>query len=163
MAKRKAQIVIMDGYIKWARFRKSDMDTKFVPDGQFNAEFYPETEDELEKLLVEAEQRKKSIVLKEAYDGVGYGIGKYVKVQRNNINRSVEEFGGPPQIVKMDGDNPSGDWDFDEDGLIGNGSKVRVKLVFYGEGNLAGHRLEKVGILEPVYYDPDQPAEASGF
>ena len=45
MAKRKAMTIVMDGYIKWARLRTSEMDTKFVPDGQYNAEFYPEDQE----------------------------------------------------------------------------------------------------------------------
>jgi hypothetical protein len=162
MTKRKAMTIVMDGYIKWARLRPSDMDTKFVPEGQYNMEFYPETEEELDKLLNEAKERKKTIKLKDPYDGEGYGVGKWVKISRNHVNRSVEEFGGPPVVVKMDDDQQAGSWDFDEDGLIGNGTKARVKIVFYGEGNLAGHRLEKLGVLEHVPYESGA-GSASGF
>ena len=160
MTKRKAQTIVMDGYVKWARLRTSDMDTKFVPDGQYNMEFYPATEEELAKIINEATERRKEIKLKDPYDGEGYGIGKYFKVSRNHVNRSVEEFGGPPTIVRMDGEAQSGKWDFEMDGGIGNGTKVRIKLVFYGEGNLAGHRLEKLGVLEHVPYEL---SDASGF
>lgn len=162
MAKRKAKTLVMDGYVKWARLRTSDMDTKFVPDGQYNMEFYAEDQEQLAKILDEANERGKEIKLRDPYDGVGYGVGKYFKVSRNHVNRSVEEFGGPPEIVKMAGDDPVGSWDFAEDGLIGNGSKVRIKLVFYGQGNLAGHRLEKLGVLEHVPYE-DGGQAASGF
>ena len=65
-------------------------------------------------------------------------------------------------MVKMDGDTVNDRWDFEMDGLIGNGSKVRVKLVMYGEGNMAGHRLEKLGVLDLVSYVPDADM-ASGF
>lgn len=162
MTKRKAQTIIMDGYIKWARLRTSDMDTKFVPEGQYNMEFYPETEDELSKITTEANLRKKELKIKDPYDGNGYGIGKWFKVSRNHVNRTVEEFGGPPTVVKMDDDTPAGSWDFESDGLIGNGTKVRIKVVFYGEGNLAGHRLEKLGVLEHVPYEQTESI-ASGF
>ena len=47
-------------------------------------------------------------------------------------------------------------------GVLGNGTKVRVKLVCYGSGRMSGMRLEKVGVLEHVPYDPEMQ-EASGF
>lgn len=162
-AKRKAQTVVMDGYLKWARLQESDMDTKFVPEGQFNAEFYPEDGTQLDKIQLEADLRDKDLLVKDPYDGIGYGMGKWIKISRNNINRTVEEFGGPPTIVKMDDNEPAGDWDFETDGLIGNGSKVRVKVIFYGTGNLAGHRIEKIGVLDHIPYEQGQHAEASGF
>jgi hypothetical protein len=162
MAKLKAKTIVMDGYIKWARLRTSEMDTKFVPDGQYNAEFYPEDQDNLDKIMSEAKARGKKIALKDPYDGEGFGIGKYFKIYRNHVNRSVEEFGGPPVVVKMDGNTVNDRWDFEMDGLIGNGSKVRIKLVMYGEGNMAGHRLEKLGVLDLVSYVPDADM-ASGF
>ena len=162
MAKRKAMTIVMDGYIKWARLRTSEMDTKFVPDGQYNAEFYPEDQENLDKIMSEAKARCKQIALKDPYDGEGFGIGKYFKIYRNHVNRSVEEFGGPPVVVKMDGDTVNDRWDFEMDGLIGNGSKVRIKVVMYGDGNMAGHRLEKLGVLDLVSYVPDADM-ASGF
>ena len=162
MAKRKAKTIVMDGYIKWARLRPSEMDTKFVPDGQYNAEFYPEDQENLDKIMSEAKARGKKIALKDPYDGEGFGIGKYFKIYRNHVNRSVEEFGGPPVVVKMDGDTVNDRWDFEMDGLIGNGSKVRIKVVMYGDGNMAGHRLEKLGVLDLVSYVPDADM-ASGF
>lgn len=164
MAKLKAKTIVMDGYIKWARLRTSEMDTKFVPDGQYNAEFYPEDQENLDKIMSEAKARGKKIALKEPYDGEGFGTGKYFKIYRNHVNRSVEEFGGPPVVFKM-GEDYEGivkRWDFETDGLIGNGSRVRVKLVMYGEGNMAGHRLEKLGVLDLVSYVPDADM-ASGF
>jgi hypothetical protein len=164
MAKRKAMTIVMDGYIKWARLRTSEMDTKFVPDGQYNAEFYPEDQENLDKIMSEAKERGKQIALKDPYDGEGFGVGKYFKIYRNHVNRSVEEFGGPPAVLKM-GEDYEGTmtrWDFETDGLIGNGSKVRVKLVMYGDGNMAGHRLEKLGVLDLVSYVPDADM-ASGF
>ena len=162
MAKRKAMTIVMDGYIKWARLRTSEMDTKFVPDGQYNAEFYPEDQENLDKIMSEAKARGKKIALKDPYDGEGFGIGKYFKIYRNHVNRSVEEFGGPPVVVKMDGDTVNDRWDFEMDGLIGNGSKVRIKVVMYGDGNMAGHRLEKLGVFDLVSYVPDADM-ASGF
>lgn len=164
MAKLKAKTIVMDGYIKWARLRTSEMDTKFVPDGQYNAEFYPEDQENLDKIMSEAKERGKKIALKDPYDGEGFGTGKYFKIYRNHVNRSVEEFGGPPVVFKM-GEDYEGivkRWDFETDGLIGNGSRVRVKLVMYGEGNMAGHRLEKLGVLDLVSYVPDADM-ASGF
>jgi hypothetical protein len=161
MAKRKSKTIIMDGYVKWARLTQADMDTKFDPRGKFTAEFYPETHEELDKALDEAEARGKDLTVKDPHDGEGYGIGKFIKIVRNNVNNTIEELGGPPEVVRLDEDGNMEPWSFDEDGLVGNGSKVRVKLDFYGEGRFAGSRLAKIGVMEHVPYAPE--AKASGF
>jgi len=158
----KPKYLIVDGYIKWARLREEDKDTKFQEHGQYNAEFYPETQQELDKIVKEVTSRDKEINPKTPHDGVAYGVGKWVKVSRNHVHHKIEEFGGTPPVVKMDGETVAGDWDWDEDGVLGNGTKVRVKLVCYGSGRMSGMRLEKVGVLEHVPYDPEMQ-EASGF
>lgn len=161
MAKRKSKTIVMDGYVKWARLTADDMDTKFDPRGKYTAEFYPETHEELDKLLVEAKARGKDLKVKDPHDGDGYGIGQFVKISRNNVNNTVEELGGPPEVVKLDNGEQTDTWDFSEDGLVGNGSKVRVKLDFYGEGSYAGTRLSKIGVIDHVPYEKTQAA--SGF
>ncbi len=156
MAKRKSKTIVMDGYVKWARLTADDMDTKFDPRGKYTAEFYPDTHEELNTLLEEAELRGQKLAVKEPHDGEGFGIGQFVKVSRNNVNNTVEELGGPPEVVKLDGNEQVGVWDFSEDGLVGNVSKVRIKLDFYGEGTYAGTRLSKNGVLDHVPYEKTQ-------
>lgn len=66
-----------------------------------------------------------------------------------------EEYGGgAPKVVKADGTN----WDYDEDGFIGNGSLVEVLLNVYDTSrkNIVGTRLEKVKVVEHKVYNPDE-------
>lgn len=65
--------------------------------------------------------------------------------------------GGAPKVVKADGTV----WDFDEDGLIGNGSTVEVTLSVYDTSRKAivGTRLDKVKVLVHKEYDPDAEDE----
>lgn len=65
----------------------------------------------------------------------------------------AEIGGGAPKVVKADGTT----WDYDEDGPIGNGSKVEVTLSVYDTSRKAivGTRLDKVKVVEHVPYDPD--------
>jgi hypothetical protein len=66
----------------------------------------------------------------------------------------TDQFGGgAPEVLKAD-NNP---WDFDTDGLIGNGSKIAVIVQVYDTKNkkIFGHRLEKIKVLEHVKYDSD--------
>lgn len=55
--------------------------------------------------------------------------------------------GGKPLVVDSDG-NP-----WDETRLIGNGSRVRVKVSVYDTRMGKGHRLEGVQVLEYIPYD----------
>lgn len=151
---RKAENVIVDGYLKWAKFTPSKMDTKFVPEGQYNAEFYPADQEELDKLVTEAGLRKKKLSFKEPHDGEGYGVGKWLKIQRPNVHK-IEDFSGPPPVYKMQEGVQSDKWSPEQDGLIGNGSKVKLKVAFYGEGERAGHRIVKVGLLDHVAYEEE--------
>lgn len=151
---RKAENIVMDGYLKWAKFTPAEMDTKFVPTGQYNAEFYPADEGELEKIEKEAKLRKKKLVLKDPSDGEGYGVGKWFKIQRPNVHE-IDDFSGPPPVVKMKDGEQVEPWDASLDGLIGNGSKVKLKIVFYGEGDRAGHRIVKIGLIDHVVYEEE--------
>lgn len=65
--------------------------------------------------------------------------------------------GGAPKVVKADGTV----WDFDEDGMIGNGSTVEVTLSVYDTSRKAivGTRLDKVKVLVHKEYDPDAEEE----
>lgn len=66
----------------------------------------------------------------------------------------TEQYGGgEPEVVKADGTK----WDYDEDGAIGNGSKVEVTLSVYDTSRkgIVGTRLEKVKVLEHKPYNPD--------
>lgn len=58
---------------------------------------------------------------------------------------------GAPEVLRPDG-NP---WDYEEDGMIGNGSKVRVQVVVTDlpKQGVVTTRLEKVKVLELEEYE----------
>jgi hypothetical protein len=64
-----------------------------------------------------------------------------------------EKYGGGPPAVLNDEGN---EWDYDEDGPIGNGSEVEVVLSVYDTSrkNIVGTRLEKVKVLNHIAYVP---------
>jgi len=57
-----------------------------------------------------------------------------------------EAASGPPKVVKDDG-TP---WDFEDDGPIGNGSKVKVRVSVYPTKMQPGTRLESMKVVEHV-------------
>ena len=91
-----------------------------------------------------------------------FGVGKYMKVKRllsdvkNFVNRKGEDitidYGGAPTVVNLtEGREKKRLWDYNEDDLIGNGSKAKVQFEVYANG--AGVRLLNVGVTEHVIYD----------
>lgn len=80
--------------------------------------------------------------------------GRYVKFSRDHNPKEWEGKvifkGGPPEVVKADGS----EWDGK---LIGNGSKVTVKLSIYKSKMGPGSRIVKVRVDELVEYNPDGP------
>lgn len=64
-----------------------------------------------------------------------------------------EKYGGGPPTVLNDEGN---EWDYDEDGPIGNGSEVEVVLSVYDTSRkkIVGTRLEKVKVLNHIAYVP---------
>lgn len=75
---------------------------------------------------------------------------------RVKFKRKWEENygGGAPRVIKPDGT----EWDYDMDGVIGNGSTVEVILSVYDTSrkNIVGTRLERVNVVTHVEYErPD--------
>lgn len=62
--------------------------------------------------------------------------------------------GGAPVVQKADGTI----WDYDVDGVVGNGSEVTVVLSVYNtsRSSIIGTRLDKVKVTKHVAYDPDE-------
>ncbi len=87
--------------------------------------------------------------------------GQYVVFKRKcsemdyRVKQHVEN--GPPKIYLKEGDEYK-PWD---DGLIGNGSVVTVKVDIYDTRNGKGHRLISVGIDKLVEYDAPAKEDAS--
>jgi hypothetical protein len=63
---------------------------------------------------------------------------------------TVIDNGGEPEMYGPDGEP----WDIDKDGLIGNGSKVKVYLSVYSTSRKAifGTRLEGVKVIDHVEF-----------
>ena len=83
----------------------------------------------------------------------------YVNFKRKFIHEKFPDLGGVPEVTDADG-NP-----FSE--LIGNGSKVTVRVEVYDAGKVGnGTRLQKVRVDELVVYDggnkPVIPADFIG-
>lgn len=79
--------------------------------------------------------------------------GLAVRFRRPWKHQSIEDFGGPAQIVDADGN----DWD---DGVsIGNGSKVEVAIDVYDTKLGKGTRLAGVKVLELVPYESESSGE----
>ena len=82
---------------------------------------------------------------------------KYYKATRPHfnpkfVNQETGEQGvlvGPPAMFKRSGEDYVA-WDWEEDGLIGNGSKVIVKLDVW-DGKIT--TLEKVAVVDHVVYE----------
>lgn len=164
MTNTKARYVVMEGYLEYARVFQENMDSnpEFHPTGQFNMNFYPATEEDLQKFWDSGvpQSFRGNSRLKTPKTGEGYGIGKFIRLKRDNVSRVAEELGGPPQVVFWTEESMGAPWSFTEDGELGNGTKALVKVVVYGSGDRTGHRLEKVGVKEHVPYEAKQ---ASGF
>lgn len=75
----------------------------------------------------------------------------FYKCTRKHINPKFEDnnYMGPPKVIKeVDGANVS--WDWEEDGLIGNDSEVKVRLSVWDEKIVT---MEIVKVLELVPYE----------
>lgn len=152
-----AKTIVMTGYVEYARVFKHNMDAnpEFHPTGQFNVNFYPESQEDLQKFWDSGvpESFRGNSRLKSPREGDGYGIGQFIRLKRDNENRISDDLGGPPEVVWFTEGNENKAWDTDTDGELGNGTKVRVKVTVYGSGDRTGHRLEKIGVLDLVPYE----------
>ena len=157
MSKAKARVIVMKGFVEYSRVFKENMDSNpdFHPTGQFNMNFYPETEADLQMYWDAgvAEEFRGHQRLKDPRSGDGYGIGQYIRLKRDNVNPIAETLGGAPQVVNWSGDEltKGSNWSF-SDGELGNGTKVQVKVTVYGEGDRTGHRIDKIGVINLVEY-----------
>lgn len=76
---------------------------------------------------------------------------------RRNEDHPIEDFGGPPQVIIEDPENPGKYIPFDK--LIGNGSKGTVKVSVYDSKMGKGTRLEVVRVDEWVEFKTDDPTK----
>ena len=85
------------------------------------------------------------------------GRGTTVKFDRK-FDTGRDWDSGAPVVTKADGTR----WNYDEDGIIGNGSTVEIKLSVYDtkRKDIIGTRLDRVKVIEHVeYIAPDDDDE----
>ena len=130
--------------------------------GQYVVNAYFTSEEQIEKLLVEGMDPKPMSHDRVVEGNEAFGIGKYIKLKRpvpdniktfENKKGPVEvNYGGPVGVVNLtNGVENKSWWSFEEDGLVGNGSRAMVQFEMYADG--AGLRLVNVGILGHVTYE----------
>lgn len=156
----KSTYINLIGYANYPRlfeFNKDMAEWNQSFEGLYSMDFYPQDEAEWERAWKTLE--KKTMQGDRDKDGnPDLGTGKYLKLKRKHKDPSgIEDFSGPPEVVHWTDDDRKGTlFDPEVDGLIGNGSKVLVKLNVYGEGTRQGVRLMKVGVMELVPYEPGE-------
>ena len=130
--------------------------------GQYVVNAYFTSQNQIDKLLEEGldPSPMNSERIKEGNEA--FGIGKFMSLKRpvpdnektfENKNGSVTiNYGGAPGVVDLrEGNENKRWWSYEDDGLIGNGTRAMVQFETYSNG--AGVRLKNVGILELVEYE----------
>lgn len=158
MAKVKTKELAMTGYLQYARVFPGNMDDNMEyhekTQGQYNCNFYPENNDGF-KAFFDAGAPVSAM----GHDTIKVGdpelaTGKYLKLKRPNVHPSgIADFGGAPVVFDFREGESLKKWSMDDDGELGNGTKVTVKVSIYGEGPRASIRLEKIAVLELVEFD----------
>ena len=158
MAKINTTTVAMTGFLEYARVFTGNMDDNMEyhekTQGQYNCNFYPETTEGFEAFF-QAGAPTASM----GNDTIKVGnpelaTGKFLKLKRPNKHPSgIEDFGGAPVVFDFREGESLKKWSMEEDGELGNGTKVTVKVSIYGEGPRASIRLEKIAVHELVEFD----------
>lgn len=135
------QFFYFKGSCKWAKVYEGQEDKKY---GHFGLDFFPDDPKAFFATGVQLKERKDPETDK-----------VFVQLRRKPsqlIKGELVKFGTPKVIDKND--QPFGN-------LIGNGSKVTVKIAVYDTVKGKGHRLEAVKVDEWVEFKKDGP-EAGG-
>ena len=162
----KTTIVAMTGYVEYARVFTENMDDNMEfhgkTQGQFNVNFYPESDAEMEKFFAAGAPMSTM-----GHDVIKMGnsdlaLGKFLKLKRPNVHPAkIDKFGGAPAVFDFRDGPSTAKWDFSRDGELGNGSKVTVKVSIYGSGPRASIRLEKIAVLEQVVFEGESSGSSS--
>lgn len=164
----KTKIVAMTGFVEYAKVFEENMDDNMdfhaKTEGQFNMNFYPETDEEMEKFFAAGAPMQTM-----GHDAIKIGnpdlaMGKYLKLKRPNKHPSgIADFGGAPKVFDFTDGPSTAKWDFGTQGELGNGTKVIVKASIYGSGPRASIRLERVAVLDQVVYEGASTTEGDVF
>ena len=154
----KTKLIAMTGFVTYAKVFNENMDDNMdfheKTEGQFNVNFYPETEDDFKTFFAagapETSMGHNTVKLGDE----SIGMGKYIKLKRPNKHPSgIEDFGGAPLVFDFTEGESLKKWSFTDDGELGNGTKVAVKVSIFGEGSRASIRLERMAVLNHVAFD----------
>jgi|TARA_R110000850_G_scaffold110308_6_gene223410 hypothetical protein len=156
-------VITMTGFLEYARVFTENMDDNMdfhdKTEGQYNVNFYPETDEDFDKFFGAGAPPSSM-----GHDTIKIGnpevaSGKYLKLKRPNKHPSgIEDFGGAPLVFDFREGESTKKWSFENDGELGNGTKATVKVSIYGEGPRASIRLEKLAVTNLVEHD----GESSG-
>tara|TARA_R110000822_G_scaffold18919_5_gene62040 strand:- start:643 stop:1152 length:510 start_codon:yes stop_codon:yes gene_type:complete len=165
--------VYVECSVNWPKLREEDRDMgKNMPEGSDARAKIEEVQgrytvqlmlddDTKEKMVSDGVPNKgmQAQLFKEDKDGVEYFSARKGHFNPKFKNEETGEMGvimGPPRVRKEDAEGVVVPWDFDEDGLIGNGSRV-IALLDVWDGKLT--TLEAIKVVEHVAYE----AEGSAF
>tara|TARA_R110000764_G_scaffold186538_1_gene271929 strand:- start:335 stop:844 length:510 start_codon:yes stop_codon:yes gene_type:complete len=156
-------VIAMTGFIEYARVFTDNMDANMdfheKTKGQYNVNFYPETDGDFDKFFAAGAPPSAMGHDTIKIGNPEVGSGKFLKLKRPNQHPSgIEDFGGAPLVFDFREGESTKKWSFENDGELGNGTKATVKVSIYGEGPRASIRLEKLAIMDLVEYD----GESSG-
>lgn len=127
------QTIYLTGEGKWCRVHESQMDTKFGE--KFNMMFKP---DEASKIVLKASGSR--VKPHEEEDGTWYRFSRDNKKEFKGELTTL----GPPKVIDAENKPLSA--------IIGNGSKLTVKLEIYDSKYGKGTRLEAIRVDELVPY-----------
>ena len=129
----KTNFITMKGFVEYARVFPQNMDDNMdyheKTEGQYNVNFYPANEKEMQKFFDGGAPQSTM-----GHDTIKMGnselaMGKYMKLKRPNKHPSgIEDFGGAPMVFDFREGESTKRWDFEEDGELGNGTEVVVKV-----------------------------------
>lgn len=165
----KSRWIEMHGFLAWAKvFEENYDDSEFheETDGAYICNFYPSTEAEKQKYIDAGGPMSAMGHDTFKKDGDDYGIGEYMKCVRKRVNERFPSYGGAPMVFDFREGPSTKLWSYEDDGELGNGTEVSVKMSLYG--NKPGDprtikRLEKIAVIDLVEYtpgeniDPDAP------
>ena len=156
----------MTGFLEYARVFTENMDANMEyhekTQGQYNVNFYPETNEEFDKYFGAG-----APVATMGHDAIKVGnaelgSGKFLKLKRPNVHPAgIEDFGGAPLVFDFREGSGTTKWAYDNDGELGNGTKAIVKVSIFGEGPRASIRLEKIAVLDLVEFDPSDAGSSA--
>ena len=155
MAKGKTTIVSMTGFVEYARVFPENMDNGDYHEktqGQYNCNFYPETTEGFEAYF-----QAGAPVSSMGHDTIKIGnpelgTGKFLKLKRPNVHPMVAEWGGAPTVFDFREGESLKKWSMADDGEVGNGSKVTVKVSVWSDGKKSIQRLEKIAVHKLVEF-----------